>query len=81
LDEHRHGGIGGSPECLLCPVCVLLQAVSTSRPEVTQHLLTAARELALALKAAAESQVEAYDRARARSEGLRRINIDDPGQG
>jgi hypothetical protein len=75
-EEHAHAGIGGSPECLLCPVCVLLQAASTARPEVVQHLLGAARELALALKAAAESQAESYDRARERAEGLRRIKID-----
>jgi hypothetical protein len=75
-DQHTHAGIGGSPECLLCPVCVLLQAASTARPDVVQHLLAAARELALALKAAAESQAESYDRARERAEGLRRIKID-----
>ena len=59
-DHEAHwGGIGGSPECLLCPICVLLQALSSTRPEVSQHLLAAGRELALALKAGLESQAEA----------------------
>lgn len=72
-DSHGHGpfegvpgGIGGGPECTLCPVCVLLQAMTTARPEVTTHLIAAGRELTLALKAALEAQAEAYDRASAR---------------
>jgi len=75
--EHGWGGFGGSPECMLCPICVLLQALSTSKPEVSQHLLGAARELAMALKAAVESQVEAYDRAAARAASrFERIDLD-----
>lgn len=70
-------GIGGSPECQLCPVCVLLQALGTSRPDVTSHLLTAARSLALAVKAAAEGHVESTDRAQAvMNDRLTRITID-----
>jgi hypothetical protein len=73
---HAHG-VGGSPECQLCPVCVVLQAVGTSRPDVTAHLLAAARELALAVKTVAEGQVEASDRATAvMNDRLTRINID-----
>ena len=71
--QHHHGqgpvpghGIGGGPECTLCPVCVLLQALSSVRPEVTQHLLNAGRELTLALTAALEAQAEAYDHASTR---------------
>jgi hypothetical protein len=77
-DQHtHHAGIGGSDECLLCPVCVLLQALSSTRPEVTAHLLAAGRELALALKAGLESQAEAYDRAAERAgQTLRRIDVD-----
>jgi hypothetical protein len=75
-DQHAHG-FGGSPECTLCPVCVLLQAVGTTRPDVTSHLMGAARELALALKAAVEGQVEALDRAQAATaQRLQRIRID-----
>lgn len=72
-EPHQHTGIGGNPECLLCPICVLLQAVTTSHPEVTGHLLTAGRELALALKAVVDQHVEDHDHA---AERLRRINID-----
>jgi hypothetical protein len=72
-EQHQHGhegfvghGIGGGPECTLCPVCVLLQAMTSVRPEVTQHLLNAGRELVLALTAALEAQAEAYDHASTR---------------
>lgn len=79
--EHGHehelpGGIGASQECLLCPVCVFLQAMTQTRPEVTQHLLAAARELTLALRAVVESQVEAHERAAGPPGGFQRINID-----
>lgn len=70
-DAHEHGttpgsGIGGGPECTLCPVCVLLQALTSVRPEVTQHLLNAGRELTLALTAMLETQAEAYSHASSR---------------
>lgn len=76
---HGHelpGGIGGSQECLLCPVCVFLQAMTQARPEVTQHLLAAARELTLALRAVVESQAAAHERAAGPAAGFQRINID-----
>lgn len=92
--EHAHGlpgghasglagGLGGSQECLLCPVCVFLQAMTQSRPEVTQHLLAAAREFTLALKAVVETQAAAHERAAEASgrtgpgrERFERINVD-----
>lgn len=40
---------GSGQECALCPICVVLQALSTSRPEVTDHLIAAGRELTRAL--------------------------------
>lgn len=76
---HAHelpGGIGASQECLLCPVCVFLQAMTQTRPEVTQHLLAAARELTLALRAVVESQVAAHERAAGPPGGFQRITID-----
>lgn len=74
--QHSHG-FGGSPECQLCPICVLLQALGSTRPDVTTHLLSAARSLALAVKTAAEGQLEATDRAQAAmNDRLTRINID-----
>ncbi len=73
---HSHG-VGGSPECQLCPVCVLLQAVGSARPDVTAHLLAAARELAMAVKTVVDGQVEATDHAQAvMNDRLTRIDID-----
>lgn len=63
VDEHHLHGTGSSPECALCPVCVMLQAVTASRPEVTGHLLAAGRELSLALAAAFAATAESFDRA------------------
>lgn len=89
--EHSHGlpgghapglpgGIGGSQECLLCPVCVFLQAMTQARPEVTQHLLAAARELTLALRAVVETQAAAHEEAAGRPgsgrDRFERINVD-----
>ena len=70
---HRHAGHGDSPECLLCPVCALLQALSASRPDVTEHLVAAGRELTLALQAALDGHARSHEDA---GERLRRINID-----
>ena len=91
-EQHRHehgpipsSGIGGGPECTLCPVCVLFQALSSMRPEVTQHLLNAGRELTLALTAMLENQAEAYNHASTRhrerteataSRRVQRIEVD-----
>lgn len=71
--EDSQTGIGGSPECALCPVCVVLQAVTTAHPQVTGHLLAAGRELTLAVKAVLDEHAHAHEGAR---NGLRRINID-----
>lgn len=56
-DDHEHshdhpplGADGDGGACLACPVCVVLQAVRTSSPEVVEHLAAAGRELALALQ-------------------------------
>ena len=74
---HEHppfgGAIGGGPECLICPVCVLLQAVTSTRPEVTRHLLAAAKELTQALQAVLDDQARAHDNA---GERLERIDVD-----
>lgn len=52
---------------------MLLQALTTARPEVTQHLVAASRELSLALRAALDDHAESHERA---DERLRRIDID-----
>jgi hypothetical protein len=65
--------IGGGQECVVCPVCVLLQAVTSVKPEVMEHLVNAARELTLALQAVVESQASSQERA---SQGLQRIKVE-----
>lgn len=45
----------GSAECQLCPVCQLLAALRGSRPEVFEHLQSAAGSVLLALRAAIEA--------------------------
>jgi hypothetical protein len=57
---HEHPPVGGGAECLACPICVLLQAVSSVRPEVVQHLVAAGRELTLALQAVVAAQADAH---------------------
>jgi hypothetical protein len=77
--EHRYdhpplgGAVGGGQECLACPICVLLQALSTTRPEVLQHLLAAGRELTLALQAVVDSQRDAHERGTGKAQ---RINVE-----
>jgi len=78
-EEPHIDGVGEGAECRLCPICVLLQAVSATRPEVTGHLLAAGRELTSALKAALdghEPEPQAGGPSDPADEGLRRIKID-----
>lgn len=42
----------GAPECQLCPVCLLVRAVRTTRPETVEHLLDAVNSVSAALRAA-----------------------------
>lgn len=72
-DAHRHDGPEGRQECLICPICVVLQALSTSRPEVTRHLVAASRELSLALRAILDDHSETHESPDGQ---LRRIKID-----
>lgn len=64
----EHATCGG------CPVCLVLDALEGSRPEVADHLRAAARELGLALRAAVEGMPAAEP---APSSGLERIDLDD----
>lgn len=65
--------VGGGQECVLCPVCVLLQALSHSHPDVTGHLVAAGRELTRALTTLLEGHGE---RSRRSEEPLQRIRVD-----
>lgn len=65
--------IGNGQECALCPICVVLQALSTSRPEVTDHLVAAGRELTRALI----TLLEAHEgRGQRQEQRLQRIPVD-----
>lgn len=60
----------------LSSICALLRTLSEARPEVTRHLLAAARELGLALLAVVEPQGERAQDGSPRADGLRRIRLD-----
>lgn len=72
-DAHEHHDHEAHPECLMCPICVVLQALASARPEVTRHLVAASRELSLALKAVLDDHVGANEPPGGK---LRRIKID-----
>jgi predicted RNA polymerase sigma factor len=69
--------MGGGAECLACPICVILQALSSARPEVMAHLLAASRELTLAFQALVDAQADAARAAATRAGGrVTRIRVD-----
>lgn len=76
--EPREGlPFAGGEACLLCPLCLVLQRLTEARPEVAGHLLQAARELSLAVRALAAAHAEACAQAGAApDEGLERIDIE-----
>jgi hypothetical protein len=49
---------GNGPECMACPICLVLYGLRQARPEVTEHLLKASMELVLAMKAVVDSAAE-----------------------
>jgi hypothetical protein len=48
----------GGPECRLCPLCQLISVVRDTRPEVAEHLGSAAASLLSALRAALQQGQE-----------------------
>jgi hypothetical protein len=54
-DGRGHMPAGEAGVCGICPVCAVLATVTAARPEITQHLLTAARELVAAMSAALDA--------------------------
>lgn len=87
--EHEDGTGGGGHHvdaCGVCPICVGLRALGTSRPELAGHLAEAARQLTLAVRAVVDAAAPsdgAGDPPRSRDPGrrgpedLRRIDLDD----
>jgi len=63
---------GNGPECMVCPICLMLYGLRQARPEVMEHLVKASTEMILAFKAI-------VDQAAAKAESnssLHRITID-----
>ena len=58
----------------LCPICTLVTAFGDARPELTEHLLLAGRELLLAMKVLIDARLQG-GRRRLRG-GLERISIE-----
>jgi hypothetical protein len=65
----------GADECLICPVCQLLHVVKGQKPEVYDHLQSAALSLALAAKAAFD-EISPREKKQTSSEKIS-INFDD----
>jgi hypothetical protein len=60
----------------LCPICTLVAAFGEARPEMTEHLLVAGREVLLALKVLIDARLQADDAAGSSPTGLHRIQVD-----
>jgi hypothetical protein len=60
----------------LCPICTLVAAFGEARPELTEHLLLAGREVLLALKVLIDARLQADDAAGSSPTGLHRIQVD-----
>ncbi|MCA1831713.1 MAG: hypothetical protein ABR548_07805 [Actinomycetota bacterium] len=59
--EHPKGSPfipGNGPECLVCPVCLMLYGLRQARPEVIEHLSKATMEILLAVKAVVDQAAE-----------------------
>ena len=63
---------GFAPECMACPIGLVMFAMKQSRPEVTEHLQRAALEFFQALRALLDGYVERAERA----QSIQRITID-----
>jgi hypothetical protein len=68
----RHQG----PICTvaMCPICTLVTAFGDARPELTEHLLVAGRELLLALKMLIDARLG--EEPASGGEGLTRITLE-----
>ncbi len=62
----------GSDECAICPVCQVLHIIKGQKPEVYDHLQSAALSMMLAAKAAFDAVSPAADKPKG---GAERINI------
>jgi hypothetical protein len=60
----------------LCPICTLVAAFGEARPELTEHLLLAGREVLLALKVLIDARLQADDASGSSPTGLQHIEVD-----
>jgi hypothetical protein len=62
----------------MCPICTLVTAFGDVRPELTEHLLLAGREILLALKVMIDARLQNEERPgpQAQAGGLEHISID-----
>jgi hypothetical protein len=60
----------------MCPICAVVTAMGDVRPEITEHLLLAGRELLLAMKSLIDARVQPDGESSAGSGGLQRIMIE-----
>ena len=74
-DEERTPAHGVVCTIGLCPICTLVTAFGDARPELTEHLLLAGRELLLAMKVLIDARLQDEQPAPAPG-GLERISIE-----
>ena len=60
----------------LCPICTLVVAFGEARPELTEHLLLAGREVLLALKVLIDARLQDEDASGSSPTGLEHIKVD-----
>jgi len=53
-----------------CPICTVVTAIGEARPELTEHLLVASRELLLAFRAIIDARLEGMPERPAKLERL-----------
>jgi hypothetical protein len=73
VPDEEHGG----PVCTVgfCPICLAVTAVQPLRPEAVEHLVTAGRELLLAMSAILGARADGQD-GKEPSAKLTRIDIE-----
>jgi len=76
-DEAADAAAHVAPICSVafCPVCTMVTALGEVRPDLTEHLLLAGREILLALRALIDARLEGEEKEKA-GPTLERISID-----
>lgn len=71
------GGAGRSTICSVsfCPICAAVAAVGEARPELTEHLLAASREMLLALRDLIDARLEGVEERPSGPQRVQKINV------